>query len=537
MLPLIFEHSRFQPDGRKKNSTLLRELMNLEVKTDTVDPSAKRSSDNSPNEQTRQRKFPAAPETDPGFLLSDTNPATDYNDYSIENFESTVSVANDYIAEKASIKNDVESKLCMRKDESGELECVGKTEIEEEMPNQTKDDISGKARVKNMNKRKSCFSRNTTEKTFVSNTSNEINVSGKEDHGYFIQNDHNQKVFIKTTDETNEEALDKKTINKKLSWFRRKTAIGQKVSNDHAKEVSSRKKYRNAFTEQNDNTQKEAIIRENDTDKKVRIKSNEKERISAKSNSHDTKTSKFRKPTPEKQNPSVMPLTEQKPHSPDVPGLQMSTTPTPTPGTPISGALLLTTENPSVRNESDVCYRDASPIDREHKTAPLAVSEEDDIENFFDDQDVAIDAEIGDAEIDVADDNISSEPHTISAMMQDCNTARDVEQDTSAKHGDIDRGYAFVILFASFCLGLTGGVIDAFGVFYVELLDYFAESHSDTAWPGSMAYCFLFMAGKNQAGIIQKRVSQFSTIFKDSSKYIFQVTPIDAFFSTSIVPL
>ena len=76
------------------------------------------------------------------------------------------------------------------------------------------------------------------------------------------------------------------------------------------------------------------------------------------------------------------------------------------------------------------------------------------------------------------------------------------------KHGDSrhseldepmapDGGWGWVILFASFMSSvIVDGVCFAFGIFYLEFLDYFGESKSKTAWIGSVLNGTYMIMGK-----------------------------------------
>ena len=58
-----------------------------------------------------------------------------------------------------------------------------------------------------------------------------------------------------------------------------------------------------------------------------------------------------------------------------------------------------------------------------------------------------------------------------------------------------DGGYGWVIVFAGFMVNMIGGCVDAYGVFYIRLLEYFGESNATTAWPGSVCYAIILGAG------------------------------------------
>ena len=52
---------------------------------------------------------------------------------------------------------------------------------------------------------------------------------------------------------------------------------------------------------------------------------------------------------------------------------------------------------------------------------------------------------------------------------------------------ETDEGWAWVVLVAAFfCNVCFDGIIFSFGIIFIELLDAFGESKSDTAWIGSV---------------------------------------------------
>ena len=61
------------------------------------------------------------------------------------------------------------------------------------------------------------------------------------------------------------------------------------------------------------------------------------------------------------------------------------------------------------------------------------------------------------------------------------------ESDNEETDPDIDRGYAWVVLFASFFSNvIVDGVSYAVGIFYVAFLEAFEGDHAKTAWVGSV---------------------------------------------------
>lgn len=60
-----------------------------------------------------------------------------------------------------------------------------------------------------------------------------------------------------------------------------------------------------------------------------------------------------------------------------------------------------------------------------------------------------------------------------------------------------DGGWGWFVVMASFTLqALTIGITYTFGVIFVDLLDYFKEGQSTTAWIGSIQPCLLYLTGK-----------------------------------------
>ena len=60
-----------------------------------------------------------------------------------------------------------------------------------------------------------------------------------------------------------------------------------------------------------------------------------------------------------------------------------------------------------------------------------------------------------------------------------------------------DGGWAWVVVISSFILiVLTVGITFSFGVIFVDLLDYFEESQSTTAWIGSIQAFLLNFTGQ-----------------------------------------
>ena len=58
-----------------------------------------------------------------------------------------------------------------------------------------------------------------------------------------------------------------------------------------------------------------------------------------------------------------------------------------------------------------------------------------------------------------------------------------MDQKMGIKYRDIDGGYAWVILLASFlCLGLGEGFRQIFGILYIEILDVYEAGKYVTSW-------------------------------------------------------
>lgn len=67
-----------------------------------------------------------------------------------------------------------------------------------------------------------------------------------------------------------------------------------------------------------------------------------------------------------------------------------------------------------------------------------------------------------------------------------------------APPGTPDGGYAWLIVLSCFLVfGLTFGVIKAFGVFYVEIHEYFGTTATETSWITSIAVATIHVVGNN----------------------------------------
>lgn len=84
-----------------------------------------------------------------------------------------------------------------------------------------------------------------------------------------------------------------------------------------------------------------------------------------------------------------------------------------------------------------------------------------------------------------------------------------------------DGGYAWFVLLSCFLVfGLTFGVIKAFGVFYVEIHQYFETTATGTSWITSIAVATIHIVGNHNL-IKHRRLEVFTTrwlyILKDCS--------------------
>uniref|UniRef100_A0A182KBF9 Major facilitator superfamily (MFS) profile domain-containing protein n=1 Tax=Anopheles christyi TaxID=43041 RepID=A0A182KBF9_9DIPT len=80
------------------------------------------------------------------------------------------------------------------------------------------------------------------------------------------------------------------------------------------------------------------------------------------------------------------------------------------------------------------------------------------------------------------------------------------EGDTKKKQPKIpDGGYGWVIVFSSFMISLImDGVSFSFGLIYTELLDYFGESKSKTAWIGSLFIAVPLLSGPIMSNLVDR---------------------------------
>ena len=67
--------------------------------------------------------------------------------------------------------------------------------------------------------------------------------------------------------------------------------------------------------------------------------------------------------------------------------------------------------------------------------------------------------------------------------MEEAFNENNVNDKLTKKHRDVDGGYAWVILFASFmCCGLTCGFKQIFGILYTDILDMYQAGRYPTSW-------------------------------------------------------
>lgn len=76
---------------------------------------------------------------------------------------------------------------------------------------------------------------------------------------------------------------------------------------------------------------------------------------------------------------------------------------------------------------------------------------------------------------------------------------------TNSKKKDIDGGYGWVVVFASFVISMiVDGISFSFGLIYTELLNYFNESKSKTAWIGALFLAVPLMSGPVLSNLVDK---------------------------------
>ena len=74
------------------------------------------------------------------------------------------------------------------------------------------------------------------------------------------------------------------------------------------------------------------------------------------------------------------------------------------------------------------------------------------------------------------------------------------------KHKDIDRGYAWVILFAAFlCHGLASGLKQIFGILYTDILDIYQAGRYLTSWIITLQVLHWGLMGKKYVYLRQNR--------------------------------
>lgn len=76
---------------------------------------------------------------------------------------------------------------------------------------------------------------------------------------------------------------------------------------------------------------------------------------------------------------------------------------------------------------------------------------------------------------------------------------------TNKKKTNIDGGYGWVVVFASFFISLiVDGISFSFGLIFTELLHYFQESKSKTAWIGALFLAVPLLAGPILSNLVDK---------------------------------
>lgn len=76
---------------------------------------------------------------------------------------------------------------------------------------------------------------------------------------------------------------------------------------------------------------------------------------------------------------------------------------------------------------------------------------------------------------------------------------------TGKKKSNIDGGYGWVVVGASFAISMiVDGISFSFGLIYTELLQYFHESKSKTAWIGALFLAVPLMAGPVLSNLVDK---------------------------------
>nr|XP_053626539.1 uncharacterized protein LOC128684411 [Cherax quadricarinatus] len=85
---------------------------------------------------------------------------------------------------------------------------------------------------------------------------------------------------------------------------------------------------------------------------------------------------------------------------------------------------------------------------------------------------------------------------------------------TTSQHPDIDAGWAWVVLFAMFCVfALNSGLLSTTGMYFVQMLTEFGKSRSYTAWMGSLVNAFFMLGGPISSMFIQRWGCRLSLMF------------------------
>ncbi|KAG5683471.1 hypothetical protein PVAND_012749 [Polypedilum vanderplanki] len=82
---------------------------------------------------------------------------------------------------------------------------------------------------------------------------------------------------------------------------------------------------------------------------------------------------------------------------------------------------------------------------------------------------------------------------------------QDDSLDQRSKHPDIDGGWGWWVVFASFAIHIvTDGVTYTLGIFYVEWLDYFNSGKAETSWIASILVGVTLCSGPISSGFVNK---------------------------------
>lgn len=86
-----------------------------------------------------------------------------------------------------------------------------------------------------------------------------------------------------------------------------------------------------------------------------------------------------------------------------------------------------------------------------------------------------------------------------------------------------DGGYAWFVLLSCFLVfGLTFGIIKSFGVFYIEIYQYFETTATGTSWITSIAVATIHIVGNDHHCFIAFKVQIHITTSFESHTHIFE---------------